>query len=115
FDTGSITVTAPISAPPGYDTLSLLTGVNGSISQNAGATITVLNLLTAGSQGVNLPENNGVAVYSAASLGVVTFTVNGAVLGITPVVIGTVDPGVGFGLGSGIMTSGSNITVTAIS
>src|SRR5437773_9639784 len=45
FNTGNLTVTAPItSAGTGWNTLSLLTGIGGGISENGGATLTVANL-----------------------------------------------------------------------
>ena len=108
FNTGNITVTAPISAPAGWNTLSLQTGTNGSISQNAGDSLTVANLLAAVAQGVTLIDpGNTVTTLAGASLNSFQFVNAGSLT------IGTVDSGLGSGFGVGIMTGGGAVNVTA--
>ena len=107
---GNVTVTAPISAPAGWSTLSLLTDVSSGITQNAGATLTVTNLNAAGATGVTLNETNSVSTLAGASEGTFSFVNSGNLT------IGQVDTGLGFGFGTGIITSGPiNLTASGAS
>jgi hypothetical protein len=107
-NSGSITVTAPISdVGLGWSTLSLLTEIGAGISQNSGATLTVTNLQAAGNTGVTLNENNVVSkLAGAAASGAFSFT-DSANLSVD-----TVDSGLGFGFGTGIITDGQAVSLT---
>jgi hypothetical protein len=107
FTGGSITVTAPISAPAGWSTLSLLTEIGAGISQNAGATLTVTNLQAAGNTGVALNQNNVVSTLAGATdFGAFSFVDS------TNLTVDAVDSGLGFGFGVGIITDGQDVNLT---
>jgi hypothetical protein len=114
-NSGSITVTAAITAPSGtaggnpgiWSTLSLLTEIGAGISQNSGATLTVPNLQAAGNTGVSLTQNNVVSTLAGATeSGAFSFvdTINLA--------IDNVDSGLGGGFGSGIITQAQAVNLT---
>jgi hypothetical protein len=105
---GSITVTAALTdATTGFNTLSLLTEIGASISQNAGATLTVTNLQAGGNTGVTLNQNNVVSTLAgAAASGAFSF-VDSANL-----TVDSVDSGLGFGFGVGIITDGQAVSLT---
>src|SRR5262249_1151595 len=63
----SIAITAPITAPAGWNTLSLIAAPLGTITQGSGDTLTVTNLQAAGLGGVTLNENNVVSKLAGAS------------------------------------------------
>jgi hypothetical protein len=103
----SITFTAPITdVGTGWSTLSLIAAPMGTVSQNAGATVTVVNLQAAGLGGVSLNENNIVAKLAGASAGAFSFTDVASSLAID-----NVDNGLGLGFGIGII-GGSPIVVS---
>jgi hypothetical protein len=104
---GSITVTAAITdAGTGWSTLSLLTEIGSGISQNAGATLTVVNLNASGYSGVTLNQNNVVSTLSGASpVGAFNFT------NLASLTVGNVDSGLGNGFGSGIITDAQPINL----
>jgi hypothetical protein len=119
---GNITVSNPITLTT-VTTLSLITG--GTISQNAGATITVTNLAAQGAGGVNLGEANQVNKLAGTTAnhaftfvdagpvvaGVVTLTIAGpttAVDGLTSInagMSGDVNLTVGTATATGILVS----------
>jgi hypothetical protein len=105
---GDITVTAALTdATTGFNTLSLLTQVGAGISQNSGATLTVTNLQAAGSTGVALNENNVVSTLAGGTeSGAFSFTDSHSLT------VDDVDPGLGFGFGSGIITQGQPVSLT---
>jgi hypothetical protein len=104
----SITVTAPITdVGTGWSTLSVVSGPNGTFTENAGDTLTVVNLLAAGMRGVTLTQNNVVSTLAGASRLPFNFTDTAASLALD-----TVDDVLGFG--SGIIGSGPvTLTLTA--
>jgi hypothetical protein len=85
FSPNNITLTTPIVSPT--DTLSLLGGFNGVISQTPGSSLTTTNLLLAGGGGVLLtdPANN-VGTIAGASINFFTF------VNSTSFTVGAVDP-----------------------
>jgi hypothetical protein len=105
---GSITVTAAISdAGLGWNTLSLLTEIGASISQNSGAILTVTNLQAGGNTGVSLNQNNVVSTLAgAAASGAFSFTDS------ANLTVDNVDSGLGFGFGVGIITDGQAVSLT---
>jgi hypothetical protein len=98
--TGALTVKSALTNPATWNTLSLLTGVGGAISQNAGKTLTVTKLFAAGAQSVTLNELNNVGTVAGASLGPWSFKNN------NNLIVGSVDPSVGAGFGTGIIGGG---------
>jgi hypothetical protein len=107
--TGNVTIKSAVTAPAGWNTLSLLTSIGGSISQIPGASIIVPNLQAAGAQGVTLVDpGNSVTQLAGASLAHFDF------LNSTALTIASVDAGLGSGFGNGIITSGPvGLTVNA--
>jgi uncharacterized repeat protein (TIGR01451 family) len=110
--TNNITVTAPISAPPGWNTLSLFSNV-GSIAQNAGASITVGNLLLIFTNTVSLNDpGNTVGTLSMVGVQGASF------VNSTSLTMGSVDPAleavVNGGAYTGSATSIHDINITAL-
>ncbi|WP_157776189.1 two-partner secretion domain-containing protein [Gloeomargarita lithophora] len=68
-DAGNITVSAAI-APAGTNTLTLIT--NGTVTQNAGATITETNLAIKAGGNITLNQNNQITNFAASTTGNVT-------------------------------------------
>jgi hypothetical protein len=98
--TGDLTIKSALTHPATWNTLSLLTGVGGAISQNGGAILTVSNLFAAGAQSVTLTAFNNVSTVAGASLGPWRFKNN------NNLVVGSVDPSLGGGFGVGINGGG---------
>ena len=96
---GSILVSSAI-APANTNTLSLIN--NGTVSQNAGATITESNLRISSDGAVTLTENNDAGTIAANVTGLgnaFSFT------DVNDLIVGTVDTV------SGITTNGGNVTL----
>ncbi len=109
---GSISITAAITAPAGWNTLELLTGIVGdTITQSSGASLAVTNLVAAGAAGVTLTDpGNTVSLLAAdASVGSAISFVNS-----TGFTVGSVDTGLPFGLGVGVNSSHGAIALTAL-
>jgi hypothetical protein len=107
--TGNITVAGSISeVGTGWTTLSLLTAIGGGISENAGATLTMDKLNAAGNTGVSLMGDNAVnTVAGATESGAFTFN------SVTGLMVDNVDPTLGFGFGSGIITQAQPVKINA--
>lgn len=104
---GLLTIKSAITNPAGWTTLSLLTAINGAISQNAGAALTVANLNASGYSGVTLNQNNVVAKLSGACA-VGAFVFNNS----TSFAVDSVDPGTGGGFGQGIISDAQAVNLT---
>ncbi|HUY90682.1 MAG TPA: DUF4214 domain-containing protein [Pirellulales bacterium] len=105
-----ITFTSPITdVGAGWNTLSLLIDnpVSSTISQNAGASLTVANLKVFAAAVVNLSDSgNAISQISGVASGSITFVDS------TSLTVGSVDPGSGFpGLGS---LFGGTVQVTVL-
>ncbi|HXQ15508.1 MAG TPA: YDG domain-containing protein [Caulobacteraceae bacterium] len=98
---GDLTITAPIGAPAGWSTLSLVN--NGTINEQAGDSLTLANLRVSSSGPVTLDvASNNIQTFAAST------TSSDSIVDGTGLTIGTVD-GV-----NGISTSGgSAVDVTA--
>jgi hypothetical protein len=105
--TGSVSVTAPISAPAGWSALSLLTEIGGTISQGLGDSLSVPALNAAGYSSVSLTaSSNVVGTVAGASTGA------WSLVDSTDATVGSVDPGLGFGFGVGIIDSSGAVSLT---
>lgn len=101
---GNLTVKSALTGV-GWQTLSLLSG--GSITQSAA--ITVTNLNAAGLAAVSLQfPGNAVTTLAGASEGLFQFA------NTTSLTVGSVDPLVGGGIGSGILDQGQVVTVNVV-
>ncbi len=109
FQTGDLSITSSITAPPGWNTLSLQTGVNGGITEFAGSSLAVANLLAAGAQAVTFAlSTNAIGTFAAASLHAVTLVDS------TNLTIGSVDSGLGSGFGVGIITQQGDVLLVSL-
>ena len=99
---GALTITAPISAPAGWNTLTLIN--NGAISEQAGDSLTVANLRVSSAGPVALDAaSNNIQTFAADS------TASDSIVDASSLTIGTVD-GV-----SGVATSnGAAVNLTSI-
>ncbi|HTK73955.1 MAG TPA: dockerin type I domain-containing protein [Gemmataceae bacterium] len=97
-NTGAITVSAPVSATPGWNTLAI---VGSAIASAGTGSLTVGNVGLVSSGAVSLPAANSVTTLAAMSRGALTFADN------IPLTIGTVNGTVG------VSTSGADATIVA--